>query len=181
LWEPRRHGGNATPGPAPDLTGRGRQVGKIRDVGGGSSPAARQNREDVLDAIAMRGGDPLWGIPRARISSARPWEGTRVPHGRERGQSGDVLGRPGTPSLMRLALCSSVVEPGLGRNPAPGGATSAMPLALPRSWLAVPPVDGVETGCEAGCCSGNSTGLRGRSGTTPVGAPMDGSGDFEAC
>ena len=61
LVEPRRHGGNATPGPAPDLTGRGRQVGKIRDVGGGSSPAARQNREDVLDAIAMRGGDPLLG------------------------------------------------------------------------------------------------------------------------
>ncbi len=64
LWEPRRHGGNATPGPAPDLTGRGRQVGKIRDIGGGSPPAARQDREDVLDSIAMRGGDPLvGGIP----------------------------------------------------------------------------------------------------------------------
>jgi hypothetical protein len=61
LVEPRRHGGNATPGPAPDLTGRGRQVGKIRDVGGGSSTTAWHNREDVLDTIAMRGGDPLLG------------------------------------------------------------------------------------------------------------------------
>lgn len=82
FWEPRRHGGNATPGPAPDLTGRGRQVGKIRDIGGGSSPAAKHNREDVLDAIVMRGDDPLWGIPgpdqlgaaaRGHTSALRPW------------------------------------------------------------------------------------------------------------